>query len=96
MAKIKTVEIKEVEKETIKEYDFLTELERADIALGEIHDALTLVINFFEQQHRADLKDPLSCWDLVNFTQRYNTVLKMARDKVDNLNADIKEVVKEF
>ncbi|MDO4813667.1 MAG: hypothetical protein Q3988_01100 [Gemella sp.] len=94
MTKVKTVEIKEVAKKK-SAWDLVMELESTGFALEELYEVLTLVIEFFDEQHKADLNDPFSCYGLVTFTQRYNTVLKMARDKVESLDANIKNIVRE-
>lgn len=82
-------------KYTSDRFNLLLELESIGFGLEELDEVLSVVIEFFDDQHKANICDVTTCFNLVQFTQRYNTVLKMARDKVNNLNSDIKKVVGE-
>lgn len=101
---VKTIEIKEVTKKKQDLQEEVTKLKNENFELNDllfntsagledIDEALTLVIEFIREQYRADLRDPLSCYNLLNFIQRYRVVLEMAKDKLNNLNADIDKVL---
>lgn len=101
---VKTIEIKEVPKkkqdlqeEITKLTDEKFELDRilycTSGGLEDINEALTLVIDFIREQQGASFQDPLSCYNLLTFIQRYRVVLEMAKDKLNELNADIEKVL---
>lgn len=101
---VKTIEIKEVPKKKQDLQKELTELQDKNFqienllsitsgGLEDIDEALTLVIDFIREERRADLRDPISCYNLVAFIQRYRIVLEMAKDKLNNLNYEIEKVL---
>lgn len=85
---IKQIKELEEKQQDLKDVVYTTRAE-----LEEINNLLDLVIDFIIDQHKADLNDYMSCWDLVNFVQKYNTLLKVAREKTEFIEREIEKVI---
>lgn len=101
---VKNIEIKKVTKKEQDLQEEVTKLKKdnfnlnnllfdTNVGLEEVSEVLDVVIDFIREQHGADLRNPISCYNLITFIQRHRIILEMAQKKLDVVNANIEQVL---